>query len=103
MYHWPNIPRLLHPGPCGFGPAVPGGGLPDRLGGVAQGPGAPDRAGDLGRAVPTRCRKAYFRVAQRLRHSQCVGSTGEVDTSGWAMPSVLLGLLGLGRGSGAVN
>ena len=48
-------------------------------------------------------RKAFFRVAQRLRHSQCVGSTGEVDTSGWAMPSVLLGLLGLGRGSGAVN
>ena len=40
----PTSRRLLHPGPCGFGPAVPGGGLPDRLGGVAQGPGAPDRA-----------------------------------------------------------
>ena len=42
----PTSRRLLPPGPCGFGPAVPGGGLPDRLGGVAQGPGAPARAGD---------------------------------------------------------
>ena len=46
MYHWPNIPPPFTPRA---------------------------RAGDLGRAVPTRCRKAYFRVAQRLRHSQCVG------------------------------
>ena len=38
----PTSRRLLHPGPCGFGPAVPGVGLPDRLGGVAQGPGAPE-------------------------------------------------------------
>ena len=36
-------------------------------------------------------------------HSQFAGSTGEVDTSGWTMPSVLLELLGLGRGPGAVN
>ena len=42
----PTSRRLLHPGPCGLGPGVPGGGLPDRLGGVAQGPGAPARAGD---------------------------------------------------------
>ena len=38
----PTSRRLLHPGPCGFGPAVPGVGLPDRLGGVAQGPWAPE-------------------------------------------------------------
>ena len=38
----PTSRRLLHPGPCGFGPAVPGVGLPYRLGGVAQGPWAPE-------------------------------------------------------------
>ena len=36
-------------------------------------------------------------------HSQFAGSTGEVDTSGWTMPSVLLELRGLRRGPGAVN
>ena len=39
-------PAPFTPRPCGLGPAVPGGGLPDRLGGVAQGPGTPARARD---------------------------------------------------------
>ena len=49
----PTSRRLLHPGPCGFVPAVPGVGLPDRLGGVAQVPWAPEirRCGGCSRSL----------------------------------------------------
>ena len=51
MHHWPNIPPPFTPRAMrGLGLGPPGGGLPDRLGGVAQGPG-PGGAGPRWRSA----------------------------------------------------